>query len=627
VEGAEGRRDRNERAAARNRARVWRLRKAGAGLPPGQSHEVKGRCQLYSGLLVLGQASAVWGHVGDVLVWLAPASVAIVVLWLFLRDFFPLKNRSSEILSELRSTTAFLEGFGRDEALSRYSEIEQFFNGTMGVLKHHWVEFSESCVRSNPSGHQVVVHNTIDAAHFFPADDIVDSELETEVTRQAPGIFTAAGIVGTFFGISIGLIRAVMLLGSDGPDAALRVTEATTSLLWHVGPAFGASFIAVLLAVIFQYIERHKVSEVRQALLRFQRELDRLFPRKTAESILLAMAEEDARQTQSLQKLSLDFATQMEPLIQRIVENQSQKMDQTNQALVANMVAQIHSKLQPMTEAIGSATRELKAEQSQLAVGAIDTLVQQLSGALTSSARNQVTQLAETLQSLTAGLQTQRTQMEEFMGRIGTVSQRQATLLEAQVARLSTASDSAVNAAQQTMSAVANLLKPLEDHAGEMRQQVQAHREIAGRLAEVCQSLEGVARIFQSQGLAAQKATTSLVEACQNLEEQNASADDRIAALGELQGELARLANRLAEGIGRQNEAISQITAGFEGMKGSAENYFGAVIPGLQKALGEFDTHLTRGTDMLGSAVSRMAEPCDDIAGILEDLRNRLGGK
>jgi putative membrane protein len=825
---------------------------------------------LISWALILGAKIEGFADPSDALAFAVPVGVLVFVVWLFSRYFGHLKKRSKELLDEINEATRFLGGFAQDDARTRYGEIDQFFRGKDGVLKHYWREFSQSCVHTNPTGQRVEVYNTIDAAHFFPVDEIVDSELRTEVTRHAPGIFTASGIVGTFLGISLGLIKAVIILG--GKESG-EVTQATEALLWHVGPAFLASFVAVLLAVWFQYYERHRVLEVRQGLLSFQRLLDGLFPRKTAEKILLDVRTESEKQSLVLQKLSTDFASEMKPVLEQLVANQAQKMDETNQKMIGSLVQAIHSTLQPLAESLGTATRELKAEQSQNATGAIQNLVNQFSETLTSGAENQVSQLSKTLQSLASSLETQRSQMEEYLGRVGRTSVQQATLLEGQVetltrrtqeqqeqtldriealfdrlsaslidqaTRSSQTSNQALSSAgenlsrmveqatqaqevatstlgslvgqlQETMTRqmtavaeqmtrasldssasvvqtqdraaeriahimqatqesiednlqrlsvtlhgtsarhqeesqllltttlnhlnvtmteltrglrtellqgtsetmdslrkatlesqgalqsstesglervtgavevtleklttrmedllagsrsvnqallerfdqqatllerltrqthqqvgavtedlegaaarVAGLVEHLGKLADGIRGSIQAQREVSGQLTEVARNLSGAAQAVHSQSNLAQNITNALALLGQKLETQNASADERIRTLRQLHQELGGLAQGLTEGVARQRAVIDDMVSGFAKMETSAKSYFNAVVPSLQKALGEFDTQLTRGTEMLGSAVADLAEPCEDIAGILQDLQKRL---
>lgn len=840
---------------------------------------------MYFGMLFLGMVVSGLNFIP----WLIGALIIILFVIAALR----LWRNSQRVLTEIRLAKAELVKYDRNAAATQFSEIDSWFRQNTDLLLHPWLEFHESCVKLKTETGAVRVFNTIDSAHFFHADDLVDGVLETEVTRHAPGVFTAMGIVGTFLGIWLGLDRARAQLGAPsagtpgasgaaavGAEAADKVTQATQELLNHVGPAFGASFVAVLLAVIFLGIERIRVQKVRAELAELQNLLDKLFPRKTAEGVLVELLAESGKQSQSVQKLSTDFASQMEPVLQKIVELQAQKMDEANQALITNIAAAIHSRLEPLTDSLAKATKELGADQSRNATEAIESLVGKFSSTLTSGAENQVTQLSGTIQSLVSALEVQRTQMAEqqsqmegFLGSVGSTSSEQAKLLEQQVQELvrqtrsqqdeSTArlealferlatglaertgkisedSTSALSQAGNNLSAMVeesvraqqvaagtlettlkqmqeamttqttflieevarasqtssasvietqdraaeriahvmqatqqsieenlqqltqtlqtqsshhqqeanrllvstldSLRKATEDlvaqlrtettgqlglavqaitqaseknaaavsagTAGEMRRltdgvegtlsrlaarmdesvtissqvntallkrfdeqatllerlakqtnqqvgsltqdleaaasrvgglleglskfadgmkaQIVAHREVTGQLLEVAQGLQGAAKSVQSQSATAQETTNRLATLGQKLETQNQAADERIRILRDLHQRMVELAAALSQGVARQQQAVSEMSQGFDRMKDSANNYFGSVVPNLQKALGEFDTQLTKGTDMLGAAVERMAEPCENIADILDDMQKRL---
>jgi len=826
---------------------------------------------------------------------LALVLVCGYLVWRLLRN-------SNRVRREILLAKAQLSKYDRNAAATEFATIHQWFIDNTRVLRHPWIEFRESCVELKVESGGVQMCNTIDAAHFFQADELVDGILETEVTRHVPGFFTALGIVGTFLGIWLGLDKARTMLGSAptavssapaagtpvassspvvGAEAADKVTQATQELLNHVGPAFGASFFAVCLAVLFLLLERLCVQTVRAELSELQVLLDKLFPRKTAEGVLIELLAESGKQSVSVQKISTDFAPQMETVLQTLVDRQAQKIDEANQALIANIAVAIHSRLEPLTESLAKATSELKADQSKSATEAIESLVGRFSSTLTSGAETQVTQLSGTIQSLVSALEVQGTQMveqqrqmEDYLARVGSASQGQAHILEQQVQNLvqqaqgqqdestkrlealferltaglteqagkaSQESTSALSKAGQDLSAmveeavraqqvaagtlqatlgqmqesitrqmtllaqevtqasqsssasvsetqdraaerialvmqatqqsiednlqrlaqtmqsqssrhqeeslrllvstlealrkatedlvvqlraetsghlaeataslrqaasesqqsmtsstsqglgrvataveeamgrlgsrmdalvasttrvneallqrfdgqatlldrltkqtsqqmgaatadleavanrVAGLLDGLATFAEGMKTQILAQREVSGQLSEVSRGLQAAAQSVKSQSATAQGATALLETLSQKLVAQNAAADERIRTLRDLHQQMVNLAAALTQGVERQHKTVDEMNRGFDRMKESANNYFGSVVPSLQKALGEFDKQLTKGTDMLGAAVQQMADPCENIADILEGLQKRLG--
>jgi len=152
------------------------------------------------------------------------AFVALLCFWQLARMFI----RYFRVRSQLNLAIAELAKVQSPQALvGAYGSLFQFFTTRVPLLGHPWKEFDESLIKSKDA-----IYNTIDADHFFSSETFIHGPLEAEFNRHLPGIFTACGIVGTFFGIQSGLSEAVkkLSLGTSGENSVGLLTEATTSL-------------------------------------------------------------------------------------------------------------------------------------------------------------------------------------------------------------------------------------------------------------------------------------------------------------------------------------------------------------------------------------------------------------
>ena len=138
---------------------------------------------------------------------IAPITVVVLVLILcacyFVRYFY----RSFSLSAKLKRFTKSLQGVKALAPPLRRSELERLFNGTN--LGHSWREYAETLHDQFElkDGEQVLVRSraTTGAAHFFSPQSVVDTPLGTEFYKHLPGILTGIGIVGTFFGLMLGL--------------------------------------------------------------------------------------------------------------------------------------------------------------------------------------------------------------------------------------------------------------------------------------------------------------------------------------------------------------------------------------------------------------------------------------
>src|SRR5688500_8636756 len=151
------------------------------------------------------------------------------------------------------------------------SEIGEAF-GDKGVLAHMWREYShtlhEQAADSRSSfdsaaaqpvlsvgaaeveglrtnGDEAVPpvmtrwRSTVPAEALFRPEVVVDTPLRSEFFRHLPGLFTGVGIIGTFFGLLMGL-RAFQV--SENP---VIVRDSLNSLLHGVYEAFLVSAVAI----------------------------------------------------------------------------------------------------------------------------------------------------------------------------------------------------------------------------------------------------------------------------------------------------------------------------------------------------------------------------------------------
>ena len=123
------------------------------------------------------------------------------------------------------------------------------------------IEYKESLhyeeVGQDPDGNKKYQYRaTISADNYFNTQYIVDSYLQSEFFKHLPGILTGIGIIGTFFGLIIGL------LGFTNFEDAAGAQIAITRLLHGVLEAFFVSASAISAAMVITWYEKRKYSQL-----------------------------------------------------------------------------------------------------------------------------------------------------------------------------------------------------------------------------------------------------------------------------------------------------------------------------------------------------------------------------
>ena len=214
------------------------------------------------------------------------AIFAVAFLMRAVRMMFILSN----LLIELRSINDH-----RKQNLESTFQINTTFS-------HLWKEYMDTLHHQHeyePNGKLMatILRSTVPASIIFTNDVIVDTPLATEFFRHLPGIFTGVGIIGTFWGLIVGL-QAFQI--SDDPTVVRQSLEA---LMHHVSSAFIVSAIAILLAMITTFVERSLVTVLYGKVEEITARLDSFFQSGASEEYLARLtkaSEETSAQSQLL---------------------------------------------------------------------------------------------------------------------------------------------------------------------------------------------------------------------------------------------------------------------------------------------------------------------------------------
>lgn len=209
------------------------------------------------------------------------------------------------------------KAIGRLSALqgTRGSDLGHAFEKT-GRLEHLWREYAASLHRQGAEGkgdqQDVRLRSTLPAALVFRSGSIVDATLHTDFFKHLPGLFTGVGIIGTFYGLLIGL------QAFDVSENPVIVRNSLKVLLHGVSEAFLISAVAITLAMVITFVEKLVVAHLNAKVDKIAQLLDSRFEGGSSEEYLarLVRASEGAadqtayRLERELKKLFADLAAQ-----------------------------------------------------------------------------------------------------------------------------------------------------------------------------------------------------------------------------------------------------------------------------------------------------------------------------
>ncbi len=265
-----------------------------------------------------------YGHTGVVAIFLV--GIAVYFWWQFVRQANKLKEELQSALDALQTMKS--EANGGDLV-----ELGQIESRTMAgpALKHLWQEYRKTLHpqrKDDEFGQSQIVRwrATALAETFFTEQAIVDSRLKTEFFKHVPGILTGLGIIGTFFGLIMGLSNFDVSLDPTKAQDQLR------NLINSVGHAFWVSAAAIGAAILFTWIEKFMVTSRYLQVEELRELIDSLFEGGAGEEYLerLVISSENAATQTAQMKDSLvtDLREILTTLATQQIEAQAQNVGQ-----------------------------------------------------------------------------------------------------------------------------------------------------------------------------------------------------------------------------------------------------------------------------------------------------------
>ena len=170
--------------------------------------------------------------------------------------------------------------------LSRYFEKSPY-------LAHAWQEFAEGVVVDESGQGPHPVFNSDNSQAFFDEYAVIESNMYTQFWVNLPGMFTAGGIFGTFWG----LIDTLKGINGGGDDQV--ALNSVMQALPGMHTAFYCSLLGVGLYIAFSLIERLGMSALSKSVSTLQAKIDSIIVRVSEQALLhkvqQSMLEQEAK--------------------------------------------------------------------------------------------------------------------------------------------------------------------------------------------------------------------------------------------------------------------------------------------------------------------------------------------
>lgn len=222
-----------------------------------------------------------------------------------------------------------------------------------GVLDHLWQEYADSLHRQT-EGLSIRLRSTMPAGVVFRPDILVDIPLRADFFKHLPGLFTGVGIIGTFYGLLIGMKSFVV------SDNSIVVRESLTRLLHGVSEAFLISVSAISLAMIVTFIEKLVALRLNAKVEKLVQLLDGLFEGGAGEEYLARLVQ--ATESSSVQAAGL-LKGELKQILDELIDKQILAMNAGSTALGERIAASIEEGMKAPLAAINDSLKNKQSDQ------------------------------------------------------------------------------------------------------------------------------------------------------------------------------------------------------------------------------------------------------------------------
>ncbi|HDP7472890.1 TPA: anti-phage defense ZorAB system ZorA [Escherichia coli] len=476
-----------------------------------------------------------------------------LVSFAFLCFIFFYFFRAVKIINGLKKYTQSINGIENNEPGNQLQHLQSLF--VQPELKHAWNEFEESLHSQYEleDGEEKIVRirATAPSASFFSEQQLVDIPLNTEFFKHLPGILTGVGIIGTFYGLMIGL-------NHFDPSTPEQVSSSVNNLLRDVLYAFLGSAFAITFSILITWLEKFCLAKCYKYLEKFTAALDALYDSGVGEEYLASLVKssnESATQARHLKEslvtdlrdMLLHLANSQKVENERLATTLSTTYRETGQQFAEQVSGAIENSLKSPLDKIAGAVQTASGDQSGMVQNMLQDVLTAFMAKLDTTFGQQFTNLNEMMGQTVGAIQTMQTGFGALLQDMRQVSddsrQGSAQLIEQLLSEM--------KSGQQAMQAGMNdMLTSLQTSVAK----IGAEGEGAGE--RMARQLEKMFADSEAREKAQAEHMTAFIEAIQNSVQQGQSATmEKMAASVESLGE------QLGSLFGQIDKGQQQISA------------------------------------------------------------------
>ncbi len=485
--------------------------------------------------------------------YMVPATVIGLVSFAFLCFILFYLIRSINIVNRLKKYTHSINSIEKKEPEDQLQHLQNLF--VQPELKHAWNEFAESLHPQHElvgSEEKIVkIRATAPSASYFSEQQLVDIPLNTEFFKHLPGILTGVGIIGTFYGLMIGL-------NHFDPSTPEQVASSVNNLLHDVLYAFLGSAVAIFASIVVTWLEKFSLAKCYKYLEKFTASIDKLYVSGVGEEYLASLVKSSNESATQARHLKESLVTDLRDMLLHLAESQkveneriANTLSNTYRESCAQFADQvsgaIENSLKSPLDKIAGAVQTASGDQSGMVQNMLQDVLTAFMAKLDTTFGQQFTNLNEMMGQTVGAIQTMQSGFSALLQDMRQVSddsrQGSAQLIEQLLSEM--------KSGQQAMQAGMNdMLTSLQSSVAK----IGAEGEGAGE--RMARQLEKMFADSEAREKAQAEHMSAFIEAIQNSVQQGQS-----ATMEKMAASVEALGDQLGSLFGQIDKGQQQISA------------------------------------------------------------------
>ncbi len=503
-----------------------------------------------------------------------PAIVWFIIILVLVGTFWAAKQILCDfktLLLTLEQLNDNLKKYKTQITIDEINEIEDLFTNLKFknnyFLKDIWVEFDETIekdIRNNK------VYNTLQSEDFFNVQSIIVANLRhLEMVKATPAILTALGLLGTFLAILIGLFEVEVLKGGQ--------VTGIEGLINGLAGKFTSSIVALGASIIITIIEKRYYSKLIRVCSDIQRSMNRIFPRRSTEKLLIQLLKHSEEQEAALKSFSTDMS--------------------------GHLKAGIQDGISPLIEKLIFSMDEIKKEKQQSSASAISSMISDFKSSLTGAAGDEINNMATVLQNATSIMSNFANNNQELENRVNNLISILDETIKAQQRQFTDHVENVNSIINYQISNLKSLFNEIDEKMNQYRNLISTTKDLQNNLQIVAENLFNAGNNFASSANSFNEINSS-IEQLRNLSEQDLQRFNESINQWNIQ---VNAIKEVENSIGNILEKVNEALVGYSEQTNNS----------LREYLAQYDEQMTNITKHFSSSIQEFDEKLDNLNDIL----------